>query len=161
MEVSPYYTPEAEPEPIIVERVVERFIEKPTLPPTPTSPYHPISHGASVTARNFSAKIARLTGSEGPIPGQRFGTPEKGDYASSIASTTMTMRTTGSKRWKTEDIGDGIENFYLEEEDSDDDDWDRMIMGRSGAKPPQKASEGKRGIVIGSKKKALKWLGLA
>jgi len=58
-------------------------------------------------------------------------------------------------------MGGCVENFYLEEEDSEDDDWDRMIMGRSGAKPPPKAPEGKKGLVVGSKKKALKWLGLA
>lgn len=161
IEKSSYYTPEPELEPLIVEKIVERFIEKPSLPPTPTSSFHRHSHRASVSARKSSAKIAKLTGSEAVSSNPRSGSPEKGGYATSTASTTVTARAMDSKRWRTEDMGDGIENFYLEEEDSEEDDWDRMIMGRAGSKPLEKAPEGKKGIVVGSKKKALKWLGLA
>ena len=52
------------------------------------------------------------------------------------------------------------EDFYVDELDSDDDAFDRMIMGRSGARiGPEvvRQSNGKKR----SSKKALKWLGLA
>lgn len=75
------------------------------------------------------------------------------------------MRTTNSERVRREDarIEKDWENFYIGDEDSEDDDYDRMVMGRAGArivpevrKVMPDGKEPKR-----STKKALKWLGLA
>ena len=83
-------------------------------------------------------------------------------YAGSVAST---VRTTNSERFKREEarIEREWENFYIGEEDSEDDDYDRMMLGRSLARivPEVKvvASDGQ--TPRRSTKKALKWLGLA
>ncbi|KAH8593358.1 hypothetical protein B0O99DRAFT_220786 [Bisporella sp. PMI_857] len=154
---SSFYTPEPEPRPIVIEKIVEKMVEKPALPPIPLSPY-PMSHRPSATARSSSTKIARLTGSD-THTSRTSGGSVKEKYAGSIASTT-TVRTMASEKWWLQDgeWGDGSDNFYIGEEDSEDDDWDRRVMGRAGVKP-MKAMPGKTGV--GSKKKALKWLGLA
>jgi hypothetical protein len=93
------------------------------------------------------------------------------------------VRTTASERGRREDRE--WENFYIAEEDSEDDEYDKMILGRGFAKIVPEGrrkefvkdgSEGEDGkgadgevepgvvIVNGQKrgtKKALKWLGLA
>ena len=52
------------------------------------------------------------------------------------------------------------EDFYVDEQDSDDDAFDRMIMGRSGARiAPEVVRQSN--VKKRSSKKALKWLGLA
>jgi hypothetical protein len=88
-------------------------------------------------------KAAKLLGQD--RPGNK--------YAPSIASS---VRTTASERGRREDRA--WENFYIAEEDSEDDDFDKMILGRGYAKivPEVKKPGGKRPT-----KKALKWLGLA
>jgi hypothetical protein len=151
IEKSTFYTPEPEIAPIIVEKIVEKFIEKPTPlpPPTPTSTQPPVSFRQPKEPRE--SKISRLTGGEVPKPRSRGHT-----YAASISST---IRTTGSERARRERRNDeGWGNFYIGEEDSEDDAYDRMIMGRSGARiVPEVKQAGKKR----SSKKALKWLGLA
>ena len=53
---------------------------------------------------------------------------------------------------------DDWNNFYIGDDDSEDDEYDKMILGRAMAMivPEVRAAEPKR-----DKKKALKWLGLA
>lgn len=161
MEKSTFYTPEPEPKPIIVE--------KPTLPPTPATstaardPSHPpISYR---NGQSRESKIARLTGNPGAASTPpRTPTGSKGGhkYTASIAST---ARTTNSERVRREDarIEKDWENFYIGDEDSEDDDYDRMVMGRVMAKIVPEVrktfTEGKS--PKRSTKKALKWLGLA
>lgn len=82
-------------------------------------------------------------------------------YAASVS----TVRTTASERVRREDarVEKEWEHFYIGEEDSEDDDYDRMVMGRALAKIVPEVrmvtSEGK--VPKRSTKKALKWLGLA
>jgi hypothetical protein len=168
MENSTFYTPEPELTPTIVE--------KPPLPPIPAtstfaegrereSSHPPVSFRQHNNSQTRESKIARLTGNSvaGTTP-PRTPTGNKSTshrYAPSIAST---ARTTNSERGRREDarIEKEWENFYIGDEDSEDDDYDRMVMGRSMAKivpevrktSPEKAQ--KRNT-----KKALKWLGLA
>lgn len=75
----------------------------------------------------------------------------------------MSTRTTASEFERREDRGRierEWENFYIGEDDSEDDEYDRMIMGRALAKIVPEIRmpelEKKRNT-----KKALKWLGLA
>lgn len=151
IEKSDYYTPEPEPEPVpvIVEKIVERLIEKPQPPPTPTS----------VTYRTHpkdlrDSKISRITGGDIDQPSLRKGQ----HYAASIAST---ARTTATERVRKERKNDEEwEDFYVGEVDSEDDAFDRMIMGRSGARIVPEVVKQVTGKKSGSKK-ALKWLGLA
>ncbi|KAG9241451.1 hypothetical protein BJ878DRAFT_466366 [Calycina marina] len=157
MKQSTYYTPEPEPPSIIIENIIERYIDRPTLPPSFSNPSRP-----TTTARSSSAKLVRLTGSHDSLT--NASRPEKKIYPASVASTTMTMRTvTSRKRREREDGGDGGENFYVGEEDSEEDDYDRMVLGRAGARPVGRARVGGKGTGTGtaSKKKALRWLGLA
>ncbi|KAE8449241.1 hypothetical protein EG329_008408 [Mollisiaceae sp. DMI_Dod_QoI] len=90
------------------------------------------------------------------------------DYDPSIASTTHTRqkytasiastKTTNSEKERRRDRE--WENFYIGDEDSEDDEYDRMIMGRAGQRimpePEVEMKTQKR-----DKRKALKWLGLA
>jgi hypothetical protein len=161
VEISAFYNPEPEPKPTI--------FEKPPLPPTPATstfqrdpPHSPASLRHGSTSRE--SKIARLTGSSipGSTPSRTSNGYKSHKHAPSIAST---VRTTNSERVRREDtrIEKEWENFYIGEEDSEDDDYDRMVMGRSMARivPEVKVvtSEGK--MPKRSTKKALKWLGLA
>lgn len=160
IEKSPFYHPEPEPAPVIIEKIIERFIERPSAvpPPTSTSSYPPVSYRAPRELARDS-KIARLTGGDADAPS---GARKKGQhYAASIAST---IRTTASERFGRERRYDeetqAWEDFYVGEIDSDDDAFDRMIMGRSGARiipDVMRQLNGKKR----SSKKALKWLGLA
>ena len=152
VEKSAFYTPEPEPEPIVVEKIVERMVERKPVPP-PKSLHSP--------RPGRESKISRLTG--GNPPEKRSH-----NYAPSIASTvrsfttvrTMgTMRTTATERGRRE-VDKAWEDFYIGEVDSEDDEYDRMVMGRSGARivpEPIRSMQGKKR----SSKKALKWLGLA
>lgn len=173
MEKSAFYTPEPEPKPVIIER--------PPLPPTPSSAaprdrdrdsgYPASSYGSTPCA----SKVSRLTG------GAATGSTRGVNYAPSINSTTTTTRggggyaastttsrhmyaasvastkTTNSERERRQGEKDW-ENFYIGEEDSDDDAYDRMILGRGMQKivPEVRRVGQKRNT-----KKALKWLGLA
>lgn len=74
-------------------------------------------------------------------------------YAASIASTKTTAsereRKRGDKEW---------ENFYIAEDDSEDDEYDKMILGRGMQRiVPEVKKVGQKA----NTKKALKWLGLA
>lgn len=149
MDKSPFYTPEPEPAPRIVEKIIEKFIEKPDLPPTPPSCHVP---NRKPQSRDFrDSKFSRLAGGDAPNQKTRGN-----NYAPSITST---VRTTGSEKVRRQRRNDEQwENFYIGEEDSEDDAYDRMIMGRSGASiMPTTPTAGKKR----SSKKALKWLGLA
>lgn len=154
VEKSAFYTPEPEPEPIVVEKIVERIVERKPVPPPKVSGLNPRPSGRE-------SKISRLTGAN--------GTEKRGhNYAPSIASTvrsfttvrTMgTTRTTATERVRRE-VDKAWEDFYIGEVDSEDDEYDRMVMGRSGARivpEPIRSMQGKKR----SSKKALKWLGLA
>ena len=110
------------------------------------------------------SKIARLTGNAGlTSSAPRTPTVGKGPkYAASIAST---VRTTTTERFRREEARSEKEweNFYVGEVDSEDDDYDRMVLGRSLASivPEvtvimQDGKPAKR-----STQKALKCLGLA
>ncbi|PVH77859.1 hypothetical protein DL98DRAFT_517174 [Cadophora sp. DSE1049] len=170
MEKSTFYTPEPEPKPVIIER--------PPLPPTPSSNgprdrdsgYPPSSYQ---TPR--ASKVSRLTG------GAATGSTRGGNYAPSIssvttrgngyaASTTTTVtnrhkyaasiastKTTTSERERKR--GDKEwENFYIAEDDSEDDEYDKMILGRGMQRiVPEVRKVGQKA----NTKKALKWLGLA
>jgi hypothetical protein len=154
IEKSTFYSPEPEPAPTIVEKIVEKFIEKPSLPPTPASPQSPPTYRRKQAKEPRDSKISRLIG--GDAPSQPSPRMRGHNYAPSVAST---IRTTGSERVRRERKNDEAwDNFYISEEDSADDAYDRMIMGRSGVKivANKLAPEKKR-----SSKKALKWLGLA
>jgi hypothetical protein len=167
MEKSIFYAPEPEPEPKtivvekIVEKVVEKYIEKPAPPPLPSSRdanHPPVSYRTNSRERGRESKLARLTGEKTPPPTSGL----KGHrYAASVAS----GRTTASERGRREEarIEKDWENFYIGEEDSEDDDYDRMILGREMAKIVPEVRkvypEGK--APKRSTKKALKWLGLA
>ncbi|TVY84136.1 hypothetical protein LSUE1_G003726 [Lachnellula suecica] len=152
MEQSPFYTPEPEPEPVIVEKIVEKVVEK-ILPRKqarlPTSSFRHAGH---------QSKISRLTGSikHGYSPSSE---KSKHGYAPSIASTVKTTKTTASEKSRRDNLA--WENFYIAEEDSDDDAYDRMILGRGFAKIRPETPKPVGQAPIRPKKKALKWLGLA
>ncbi|KAH8656949.1 hypothetical protein BGZ60DRAFT_531814 [Tricladium varicosporioides] len=89
-------------------------------------------------------------------------------YAASIVSirtahTIQSERDGGRGRGGGGDKG-GWENFYIGDEDSDDDEFDRMILGRLHAKivpEVRMVDAGKWEQPERNKRKALKWLGLA
>ncbi|KAH6717936.1 hypothetical protein BKA61DRAFT_294652 [Leptodontidium sp. MPI-SDFR-AT-0119] len=171
MEKSPFYTPEPEPKPIIIER--------PPLPPTPSSngPRDRDSGYPPSYQTPRASKVSRLTG------GAATGSTQGGNYAPSIssvttkgngggyaASTTTTItnrhkyaasiastKTTASERERKR--GDKEwENFYIAEDDSEDDEYDKMILGRGMQRiVPEVKKVGQKA----NTKKALKWLGLA
>ena len=166
---STFYTPEPEPIPTIVE--------KPPLPPIPgpstftngrerDGSHPPVSFRQRNSSQPRESKIARLTGNSGIISTPpRTPTGHKSSSHKHAASIASTVQTTNSERVRREDarVEKEWENFYIGDEDSEDDDYDRMVMGRMMAKivpearkifPEEKAP--KR-----STKKALKWLGLA
>lgn len=100
-----------------------------------------------------------------PTATSRPRTPD--NDAVSIKSTTTTLATAtergrreGARERQSEKDWD---NFYIGEEDSDDDAYDRMVLGRTGGKPHFGMKTGfiDQGKRKGNSKKALKWLGLA
>ncbi|KAH7413117.1 hypothetical protein BKA64DRAFT_703229 [Cadophora sp. MPI-SDFR-AT-0126] len=171
MEKSSYYTPEPEPKPVIIER--------PPLPPTPPS-NGPRDHDSGYPPSSYqtprTSKVSRLTG--GAVTGSTRGgnyapsissvttrgnggyaastattVTNRHKYAASIASTKTTAsereRKRGDKEW---------ENFYIAEDDSEDDEYDKMILGRGMQRiVPEVRKVGQKA----NTKKALKWLGLA
>lgn len=79
-----------------------------------------------------------------------------------------TTHTTQSERGRGGESGGGDtgdwDNFYIGDEDSDDDEFDKMILGRAHAKivpEVRKGDAGKGEQPERNKRKALKWLGLA
>ena len=79
-------------------------------------------------------------------------------YAASIASTVRTTASEPVRRLARE-----WENFYIGDEDSEDDDYDRMVLGRAMARivPERMELLPDGSVPKRSTKKALKWLGLA
>jgi hypothetical protein len=156
IEKSAFYTPEPEPEPVVVEKIVQA----PPVPniPTPVSPasyrdreYPP----SSFRHQGHQSKISRLTGSN--KHGYSPSVPStKHEYAASIASTVKTTATERSRR-----DNKAWENFYIGEEDSDDDAYDKMILGRGFAKIVPEVPKPVNERPKRPTKKALKWLGLA
>jgi hypothetical protein len=161
MEKSLFYTPEPEPEPIIIEKIVQA----PSVPnlPTPTTPtdyrrdrdavFPPPA--VSFRPSGHQSKFSRLTGSVKHSYAPSL-TSTKHGYTPSIAGTVKTKGTTASRREERE-----WDNFYIAEEDSDDDAYDKMTLGREFARI---LPEVRKPVGAGNRrptKKALKWLGLA
>lgn len=180
MEKSSFYMPEPEPRP----KVVEQFLEKPTVPPVPPIPdsVRPSSRSRRSQFQKHDNKTTLLTPNRNSLAPVRPREKSLARSEKSYAESVMTTRSERDRKW---------ENFYIGEEDSDDDDWDRMILGRAGVQKfvpedtaadeenqtDSQSSKGgdKRRVKLGfetpakstgergtlSKKKALKWLGLA
>ncbi|KAH7370536.1 hypothetical protein BKA65DRAFT_19447 [Rhexocercosporidium sp. MPI-PUGE-AT-0058] len=172
MEKSAFYTPEPEPKPVVIER--------PPVPPTPSS-NTPRDRDSGYPTSSYqtprASKVSRLTGGATPAStrGHNYAPSissvttrgngggyaasttttitNRHKYAASIASTKTTAsdreRKRGDKEW---------ENFYIAEDDSDDDAYDKMILGRGMQRiVPEVRKVGQKA----NTKKALKWLGLA
>lgn len=177
IEKSIFYQPESEPDPKIIVQVVEKLIPTPSPTPTITPNYSLIpklsSPPPSVKEDTFNQEKPHVFLSKRAIKSGRhnntasLATPladfiSKRNYAASIASSRLTYASSVSA-----DL-DGWENFDIGDEDSDFDDYDRMILGskmsglivgrhmfgksRENTGPKQE---------VASKRKALKWLGLA
>jgi len=154
MDKSSFYIPEPEPKPILIEK-----LPLPLTPaPTPSSTRDRDDAYSSVSYRGTKSKISRLTGStanNSPRYPPSTATSRR-DYAPSVAPST---KTTASEKERKADRE--WENFYIGEEDSDDDAYDKMIMGRSMARIVPEVRKGGMSAPQRNKKKALKWLGLA
>ncbi|KAF8864331.1 hypothetical protein BDZ45DRAFT_34762 [Acephala macrosclerotiorum] len=105
------------------------------------------------TARPSTRYRDRDTDYEPSITSTHTNTNKRHKYAASIAST----KTTASEKERRMDRE--WENFYIGDEDSEDDAFDRMIMGRAGQRIVPEPEIGQ--VVKRDKRKALKWLGLA
>ena len=157
---SSWYTPETEPE---SPPPTAPLPPLPSLPPTPTlrkppprtSSQPPLSfkHPKAINPSALNALIANS-------PALR-----KHNYAPSIASSILTTTTTATERSRrrVRKLERDWENFYIGSEDEDDDDYDRMVMGRRGARivPFERPSSGEFVKQQPPTKKALRWLGLA
>lgn len=155
----------------LVQRSLWYAPEPPTFypppPPAPPSRGFSLSRAGSHGRSGLSLKAPKSilmnafssSSSSGPRPG----------YASSIASsirtvtTTYTTATEKSRKHRERAQSDkDWENFYIASEDEDDDDWDRMVMGRRLARiVPTEIPKPGEFRQTAPTKKALKWLGLA
>ncbi|SZF04944.1 unnamed protein product [Blumeria hordei] len=167
IEKSEFYAAELEPEPLSIIQTIEKDILTPspsisTATPRPSTREKPLSQeGYSNSKNRRYSKVSRLTGSTNLTnPLSEF--KAKHSYTPSIASSRRTFASSISA-----DV-DGWENFDIDEADSDFDEYDRMIMGSRmialvvgrhmlGSYNPYTAPERR----AASKRKALKWLGLA
>lgn len=152
VEKSPFYTPEPAPEPLVIEKFIPAPPPIPISLPTPTTP-SPTTTYPPFRPSGHASKISRLTGAKHSYT-PSISSTKKG-YSPSIASTKTTATEKGrrvEREW---------ENFYIAEEDSDDDAYDKMILGRDYAKivPEVRKPAGQQ--MKRPTKKALKWLGLA
>lgn len=167
VEKSSFYLPEPEPEPRTIVQVVEKYITAPPLPATRPSSQHrssiiegSIQDGAyKSNTRRQSTKNARHSNNGIHTPLSEF--IAKRNYAASIASSRRTYASSISEL-------EGWENFEIGDEESDFDEYDRMILGSkmtalilgkqffSGGNHAEISQQG-----VASKRKALKWLGLA
>jgi hypothetical protein len=170
MRKSTFYTPELNVKPAVI-------IDRPPMPPTPTSAapstYESRDSNYTLSAyRGASSKISRLTGNGSndthSITSQasRHRSPSRRVYHESVSIPThKSLLPVKHERRNT--LGDKSdkdwENFYIGEDDSDDDEFDRMIMGRQMARiVPEVRKLSPDGVQVPrNKKKALKWLGLA
>ncbi|CAD6505661.1 BgTH12-01151 [Blumeria graminis f. sp. triticale] len=168
IEKSEYYVAEPEPEPLSIIQTIEKDILTPspsisTATPRPSTREKPLSQdGYSHSKNRRYSKVSRLTGSTNLTnPLSEF--KAKHSYTPSVASSRRTFASSISA-----DV-DGWENFDIDEADSDFDEYDRMIMGSrmialvvgrhmlGSSYNPYTAPERR----AASKRKALKWLGLA
>ncbi|XMA10764.1 hypothetical protein WAI453_003555 [Rhynchosporium graminicola] len=180
MEKSPFYTPEPEPKPIVMEMPIPPTPSS-AIPRdcdsgrslTPRVPRVSFLAGENSTLASGSARRASYASSvtsllnKSPGTGSGAGagpsntltrsgstsTPPRQKYPESVTSTKTSAsdreRKKGDKEW---------ENFYIEDDDSDDDAYDKMILGRGMQKiTPEVKKPGQKA----NTKKALKWLGLA
>ncbi|KAI9052707.1 hypothetical protein LZ554_002984 [Drepanopeziza brunnea f. sp. 'monogermtubi'] len=167
MDISDFYTPEPELKPIIIEHH--------PIAPRIVSPLEPINRDSGYPASSYAgspSEFSRPTGSVAPTPhaGSLFSTTP-GDtahgnnsaYLASIetsnarsshhhkyeASVASEKERKDKKQW---------EDFYIGEDDSDDDEYDKMTLGRAHQRIVPGVGK------LGEKrptKKALKWLGLS
>jgi len=185
---SPWYTPEPEhvipPPPKMVDASTitsTALYNSSSKPPTPTTLFPSTTRPGSShrAAAGQPSKLSRITGAVvNPRPSssqnnsshnaaiQYFSaTTSIHDYAPSVTS----IATTNSEAERREKEDKDWENFYIADEDSEDDAYDRMVMGRSGAKIMGTMGIGGRAGKFlgaperkkGNSRKALKWLGLA
>ncbi|RKF59728.1 putative gastric mucin-like protein [Erysiphe neolycopersici] len=167
IEKSSFYLPEPEPEPRTIVQVVEKYITAPPVPVTRPSSQHrsSIIEGSvqdgvyKSNSRRHSTKAGRHSNNGIHTPLSEF--IAKRNYAASIASSRRTCTSSISEL-------EGWENFEIGDDESDFDEYDRMILGSkmtalilgkqlfSGGKQNEISQQG-----VASKRKALKWLGLA
>jgi hypothetical protein len=166
---SSFYAPEPNPEPMIVERLLSNASQPPihkskdtsSWTSTPTRPQSDTDHtpqqrDSHYPLSSYRAPTVSSTTSARDTKNHRLtGSTKAGTYASSIAS----VKTTKSEKKRRAD--GSWENFYIGDEDSDDDDYDKMIMGRQHAKIVPEVRKTGVFLVQRNKQKALKWLGLA
>ena len=184
---SPWYTPE--PEPVIhpPPKIVDAstitstaLYNSSSKPPTPTTTFPSTARPGSshCAAAGQPSKLSRITGAVvDPRPSSQNNSSHNVsiqyfsaassiyDYAPSITS----IVTTNSEAERREKEDKDWENFYIADEDSEDDAYDRMVMGRAGARLMgtmgigEKAGKalGASEMKNGNSRKALKWLGLA
>jgi hypothetical protein len=153
MDKSSFYIPETEPKLVLIEKL--------PLSPIPFRPSTTDGDPAysSVSYRGTKSKISGLTGSTANSSTRyapSLSTTSKREYAPSIAPST---KTTASE--KERKVDRDWDNFYIGEEDSDDNAYDKMIMGRSMARFVPEVRKVGANAPQRNKKKALKWLGLA
>jgi hypothetical protein len=84
------------------------------------------------TYRGTPSKISRLTGNSGEETENNYdpSITSRHKYASSIASTRTNRTERGRKRIE-RGTEAGWENFYIQDDDSEDDDYDRKVLGRA------------------------------
>ncbi|KAN0110301.1 hypothetical protein V8E51_006688 [Hyaloscypha variabilis] len=164
MQKSPFYTPERDPEP---KPAMPEGLSRPPPTPSASSVFSRDARDARDRDSGYPAstycgapsKISRLTGSIGAESQRNYEPPviPKHNYTSSTTSTKITRTERGRRRVE-KGSEDDWNNFYIGDDDSEDDEYDKMILGRAMAMivPEVRAAEPKR-----DKKKALKWLGLA
>jgi hypothetical protein len=174
---SSFYVPETSLEPVMVERHLSSI--SPPIPliykardapaprsstftrPQSTSEYTPQqTRGSYYPPSSFRALTISSTASVRDTKNRRLtGSTKVGTYAASIASV---KSTTSEKRIRNMDSD--WENFYIGDEDSEDDEIDKMILGRYHAKivpEVRMTGPGTMPLAQGNKQKALRWLGLA
>jgi hypothetical protein len=164
MQKSPFYTPERDPGP---KPAMPEGLSPPPPTPSASSVFSRDARDAhdrdsgypASTYRGAPSKISRLTGGSEAESQRNYEPPviPKHNYASSTTST-KTTRTERGRRRVEKGSEDDWNNFYIGDDDSEDDEYDKMILGRAMAMivPEVRAAEPNR-----DKKKALKWLGLA
>ncbi|POS85431.1 hypothetical protein EPUL_003594, partial [Erysiphe pulchra] len=164
VEKSSFYLPEPEPEPRTIVQVVEKYITAPPLPVTRPSSQHRSSivegnlqDGVyKANSRRQSTKPSRHSNNGIHTPLSEF--IAKRNYAASIASSRRTYASSISEL-------EGWENFEIGDDESDFDEYDRMILGSkmtalilgkqlfNGGNQTEISRQG-----VASKRKALKWL---
>ncbi|EKD20972.1 uncharacterized protein L3040_004591 [Drepanopeziza brunnea f. sp. 'multigermtubi'] len=167
MDISDFYTPEPELKPISIERH--------PIPPRTVSPLEPINRDSGYPTSSYAgspSEFSRPTGSDAPTShaGSLFSTTP-GDIAhannSAYTASIESSNARSSNHHKYEAIVASEkerkdkkqwEDFYIAEDDSDDDEYDKMTLGRAHQRiVPEVGKVGEKRPT----KKALKWLGLS